>query len=217
VRHDLLVLYYLFGSWRRKKIASNRAVHRLEEQEEHFTYHRQTSLFLFAAMLTKVLVIESIVVHLLVRMLSEYAAWIMTAGSLWIIALIWADCRRSALEPIRLTQEGIDIRYGLRLNGHLAYEAIADVQSGMDLQPMKKERKRSAVAPMVTPNVRIAMRSVVMLEGMLCQPQEAQFIYIAVDEPAAFVESLRRRLSSEPSERYDFHRSSASIKGSLLL
>lgn len=195
IKHNLLVLYYLFGSWRGSLTPSTRRLEGVNDKEEHFTYHRITSLFLFAAMLTKVLVIESIVVHLFVRMLSEYAAWIMTAGSLWIIALLWVDCRRSVLEPIRVTQDGLVIRYGLRLNGYIPYSAIAEVQSGMDLQPSKEERKRSAVAPMVTPNVRIILRSTVTLEGLLFQPQEAHTIYIAVDEPTRFVDSLRRRLS----------------------
>ncbi|PWW02468.1 hypothetical protein DFQ01_10993 [Paenibacillus cellulosilyticus] len=198
VRHDLFVVYYLFGSWRGRKEerSFSTASAPVHLSNETFTYHRQTSLFLFAAMLTKVLVIESIVVHLFVRMLSDYAAWIMTAGSLWIIALLWADCRRSVLEPIRLTQDGVDLKYGLRLNGPILYSEIANVQSGMDLQPSKEERRRSAVAPMVTPNVRITMRNSVTLEGMLFQPREVRDIYIAVDDPVAFAESLRRRLSS---------------------
>ncbi|GMK39803.1 hypothetical protein PCCS19_28580 [Paenibacillus sp. CCS19] len=191
IRHDLLVLYYLFGSWRKRKSIVDQSA---AAADEHFTYHHQTSLFLFSAMLTKVLVIESIVVHILVARLNDYAAWILTAGSLWIIALLWTDCRRSVLEPIRLTEEGIDLKYGLRLNGPIPYSAIDRVHSGIDLQPTKEERKRSAVAPMVTPNIRITLRNAVTLEGLLMQPQEVHAIYIAVDSPAAFVESLRRRL-----------------------
>ncbi|MBD3917283.1 hypothetical protein H8B09_00835 [Paenibacillus sp. PR3] len=203
IRHDVMVFYYLFASWRKRigkavqsPLAARESASLAAPSDQKFTYHRNTSLFLFAAMLTKVLVIESIVVHLFVRMLNEYAAWIMTAGSLWIIALLWADCRRSVLEPIRLTQDGLVLRYGLRLNGDLPYSAIADVQSGMDLQPTKEERKRSAVAPMVTPNVIITMRSTVTLEGLLCQPHEVHTVYIAVDDPTDFVEALRKRLSA---------------------
>lgn len=201
LRHDLLVIYYLFGSWRgRKAVSRSAAAHSSDSHTgDRFTYHRQTSLFLFAAMLTKVLVFESIVVHLLVLMLNDYAAWIMTAGSVWLIALLWADCRRSVLEPIRMTQDRLVLRYGLRLNGDLPYSAIADIQSGMDLQPTKEERKHCAITPMVTPNVRITLREPVTLEGLLCQQRKVHSIYMAVDSPDAFVESLRRRLSNIPN------------------
>lgn len=197
IRHDILVLYYLFGSWRTKRVSAHPANKESEAlSESHFTYHRETSLFIMAGLLTKLLVLEGVVIHLLVRQWSELAAWVLTLGSVWLIALMWADCRRSILEPTRLTTDAVAIRCGLRLQGDIPYANIADVETRMELGPDKKEAKLAAVVPLSTPNVRLTLRRPSTVEGLLFQPRQVTSIYLALDDPNAFVRSLRNRLAA---------------------
>lgn len=91
VLHEASMMYYLLFSWRRK---------REEESADKvlFSYHKKTNQVLYAAILTKVILIEGIVVHLLLQSWSHWAAWILTIADLWLLALIWGDCRASVLQ-----------------------------------------------------------------------------------------------------------------------
>ncbi|WP_127530590.1 hypothetical protein [Paenibacillus kobensis] len=179
IRHDVSVLYYLLGSWKA-------VVPKSRPGEQVFTYHRTTGLFVTFALLTKVLLFEAVVVHLFVRMWSETLAWIATFGTVWLIALIWADCRRSALEPVRLTGSSVKIRHGLRLQADVPYSLIASVQTGIELKPSKQQRRDSAEPMLGTANVCIVLREPFIVEGLLFQPRQVTFIYLTLDEPEAF-------------------------------
>ncbi|GFN32112.1 hypothetical protein [Paenibacillus xylaniclasticus] len=186
IRNDLSILYYLLGSWRASRQPSSTV--------RSFTYHRKTGLFVMAALITKILLFEALFDHLVVRMWSETLAWVMTLGSVWVLALLWADCRRSVLEPTRLTDNALQIRHGLRLNADIHYSFIADVQTGIELRPPKHERRVSAEPILGTANVRITLNEPSTVEGLLFQPRLVSFIYLTLDEPDAFARDLRERI-----------------------
>jgi len=190
IRHDVSVLYYLLGSWKAEASSSRTTADRT------FTYHRQTGLLVTVALLTKVLLFEAVVVHLLARMWSETLAWLPTLGTVWLLAMLWADCRRSVLESIRLTDDVALIRCGLRLQADIPYKLIAEVQSGREFKPAKAERRTSAETMLGTANVRIALHEPIVAEGLLFQPRRVAFIYLSLDEPEAFAAALQTRCAS---------------------
>ncbi len=108
VLHDASLVYFLFFSWRRRA--------KTETAEPGYTYHRQTSLILYAGIITHMIVFEAAILHLLVQMWSTWAAWALTALDVWLLALLWADCRASALRPVRLSggTSGFDTAFAFR-------------------------------------------------------------------------------------------------------
>ncbi len=186
VLHDASLMYYLLFSWRRgHKINSGGAF--------LFSYHRNTNQVLYSAIITKIIVIEGIVVHLLLQQWSQWAAWILTIADLWLLALIWGDCRASVLQPVKIKGETVQLRYGLRIQADIRLKDIADVSSAREFHPDPKELKNAA-SSLITPNIRIELKQPIKVNGLLFLPREATTIYLALDEPEAFVQELRQQL-----------------------
>jgi len=188
VLHDIGMLYYLLFSWRkgRAKTGSGSGL--------PFTYHRKTNQILYAAILTKVIVFEGVAVHLLVSQWSHPAAWILTIADLWLLALIWADCRASALQPVRVEEDRLRLRYGLRIQADIPLASIAGVASAGELHPEREEMKQALGPVLGTPNVCIELNREEKAEGLLFQPKPVQRLYLTLDEPDAFVRELEERM-----------------------
>ncbi|MCD9022554.1 hypothetical protein [Cohnella silvisoli] len=188
VLHDASLVYYLLFSWRKGK--------RVSDGTNLFSYHRKTNQVLYSAIITKIIIIEGIVVHLLLQQWSHWTAWILTIADLWLLALIWGDCRASVLQPIRIIGDSVRLRYGLRIQADIRLEDIADISSVREFHPDAKELK-DAASSLVTPNIRIELKRPAKVNGLLFLPREVTRIYMALDEPEAFVQELRKRSVSQ--------------------
>jgi hypothetical protein len=184
ILHDASLVYYLLFSWRRRI--------RVSDGTNLFTYHRKTNQVLYSVIITKIIIIEGIVVHLLLQQWSHWAAWILTMGDLWLLALIWGDCRASVLQPIKIIGDSVRLRYGLRIQADIRLKDIADVSSTREFHPDAKELK-DAASSLVTPNIRLELKRPAKVNGLLFLPREVTRIYLALDEPEAFVQELRER------------------------
>ncbi|MDG0809070.1 hypothetical protein [Cohnella rhizosphaerae] len=184
--HDLSMFYYLLFSWKRKRPSKDDA------SEARFTYHRNSSQTLYAAILTKIIVAEGLAMHLLLQQWSHWAAWIMTLADLWLLALIWADSRASFLRPVTLEADKLKLRYGLRIQADLPLSAIANAACSPEFHPDRTEQRDAATPLLSTPNVRIELSRPIQIQGLLFQPRTVKWIYLAVDEPSAFVQQLER-------------------------
>ncbi|MBW5446004.1 hypothetical protein GE107_08015 [Cohnella sp. CFH 77786] len=183
VLHDICVIHYLLFSWKRR-------VSEAAADGSLFTYHRKTSQLLYAGILTHVVAFEAVFVHLLVQQWSHFAAWILTAADVWLLALVWADCRASLLRPVRIMDGVLRIRLGLRLQADVPLDAIGGIASAPEYEPEAKELKHFACPILGAPNVRIELNRPLTVEGLLFQPREVTGIYLALDDPQGFVQSI---------------------------
>jgi len=178
--HDAIFLYYLFFSWRRKPLARN---HRDEPQL--FTYHKNTNLWIYAAMVSKIILIESIAVHFMIQQWSSLAAWILTIADLWLLAVLWADCRAAYLQPVQVKEDRLHLRYGLRIQGDIPLVMISTINYCKDGED---DSGKETITPILgTANVRIDLHQPVRIEGVLFLPRSVKTIYLALDEPERFV------------------------------
>lgn len=186
--HDLCMLYYALFSWKRK--AADGLTGRIA-----FTYHRKNPPYLYAGIITHILVFEAVVVHLMVQQWSHLAAWLLTAADIWLLVFVWADCRASTLKPVLLDDGMLRIRFGLRLQADVPLDAIAAVASAREYEPDSAEMKRFAGPIVGAPNVRIELNCPITVDTLLFMPRSVTGIYLTLDEPRQFVrevDSLRR-------------------------
>ncbi|WP_212961737.1 hypothetical protein [Cohnella xylanilytica] len=191
VLHDASLVYFLFFSWRRRA--------KTEAAEPGYTYHRKTSLILYAGIITHMIAFEGAIVHLLVHQWSPWAAWLLTAADVWLLALLWADCRASALRPVRLSGGTIRLRYGLRIQADVPLEAIAEIASNSSFEPDAAEQRSFALPILGTPNVRIRFNRPLRVNGLFW-PRKAEGVYLAMDDPHAFVRDVRAAMEARDSE-----------------
>lgn len=190
--HDISMIYYLLFSWKRKREQLLESNSDTEQAVEYgFTYHRETNQILMAAIVTKILVIETAVLHLLLMQWSPIAAWIVTVLELWLLIPIWADCRAAVLQPIKLNNEQLRIRYGLRIQADIPLDNIAEITSSTSYEISKTELKSSAGPVFGTPNVKIVLKREARVEGVFYWPRNVRTIYLAVDQPEKFVRKTR--------------------------
>ncbi len=186
--HDLTMLYALIFSWGKRRLAL------AEASALRFTYHRKTNQTLYAAIITKILLIEGISVHLLLQQWSHWAAWILTAADLWLLALLWADSRMSFLQPVRIDGVNLTLRYGLRIQADVPLSAISGAVHATEFHPDSQELRESAVPLLATPNVRIDLARPVQIGTLLFFPRKVTRIYLAMDDPQHFVRAIREGL-----------------------
>ncbi|GAB6991172.1 hypothetical protein [Paenibacillus pini] len=126
-------------------------------------------------------------------------AWLLNIGDLWILSLIWADCRAAFIHPIRNEGDVLHIRYGLRIQASLPLSNIQEVSSALEFNPDKEEIKQAAM-PMLTPNVRITLKYPLQVETILLMNRQVSTIYLAMDEPAAFALTIEQKCFHHNSE-----------------
>lgn len=195
--HDISMIYYLLYSWGKTREIT------LKDTSSDFTYHRKTSQMLNALILTKILVLEGVVVHLLVQQWSSIAAWILTAADIWFLALIWADYRASVLNPVHLKDGILRLRYGLRIQGDVCLDQIDEVTSSLKYHPDQKEQNDSVLPLLATPNVRIQLKRPIRVEGILFLPRMVSNIYLSMDEPEKFVQVFKQLKDRDMHEKVE--------------
>lgn len=193
IAHDASMIYYLFFSWKRRR----KQEHIQELEGEHvYTYHRETNQVLLAAFATKLIVIESVVVHLLLMQWSHVAAWIVSVSELWLLALLWADCRASVLRPIRLERDRLRLRYGLRVQADIPLSAIAEAECSTEGYKVSRPEWKEAIGTTIgQPNVKLTLASLRRVEGLLFLPRSVRTIYLSVDQPQQLVKQLNAAMN----------------------
>lgn len=186
VLHDVNVFYYLLFSWRRKRSVA------AADNTTLFTYHRKTGQTLNAIIVTKIILFEGVVVHLLLQQWSHIAAWILTIADIWLLALIWADSRASVLNPVQLKAGILRLRYGMRIQAHVSLDDIDVAACSREYHPDHKEQREAALPLLTTPNVRIQLKQPVRVDGFLFLPRNVSTIYLALDEPERFVQTINQ-------------------------
>ncbi|MFC4103313.1 hypothetical protein [Paenibacillus xanthanilyticus] len=199
LRHESLMLYYAFGSWGRRKGMQSKV---LEPGPLAFTYGEGS----LAATITFVVIVlvDTVAMHLLIGLWSHIAAWVTTILNLWLLLLLVADYRASRLQRVTIADGTLRIRYGLKLQADIPLAAIASAQAASEFQIDSSQRRTSAEGAtfLQPPNVRIDLAELRQVEGLLGLPSKVDKIYLAMDQPRAFAEELKRHLpNAEPTAR----------------
>lgn len=192
LRHEAILLYYAFGTWGRKK---SKRIEGQERDSVAFSYGEGGLAVTIAVAL--ILLVDAAAMHVLIGLWSNIAAWVTTILNLWLLLLLAADYRASRLQKITIAGGTLRIRYGLKLQADIPLTAIASAQAASEFQLERAERRTSAEGAtfLQPPNVRIDLREMRQVEGLLFLPRDADKILLTLDQPRAFVEELRRHLS----------------------
>jgi hypothetical protein len=147
--------------------------------------------FMVAAMMA--VGIETIAVHLLLRLWSPTAAWILTAISLYTLLWLIGDVHAVRLRPIRVEDGLLRLRLGLRWDATIPLAAIAAVEAPGEDRDTDARGDLKAVL-LGAPNCRIRLREPVRAVGLYGITRSVRIIDLHVDDPAGFEAALR----SEP-------------------
>jgi hypothetical protein len=143
-------------------------------------------------------VVEGAVVHLLLSRWSVVAAWVLAAmqvyGAIWLLA----DVEALRRYPICADAEGLELRLGMRVRARIDWK---DVEGVTEVEKEVEGALRCYLSG--SPNLLLVMKEPLTATIALGLERSTQHIALALDEPARFVEMVRRRLhrSSPHGER----------------
>lgn len=154
-----------------------------------FTYHRRHGYGFVVAALGLLVVVETGLVHLIVRHWSEPAAWGLTLGSLYALLWIVGDFHAIRLHPIVLDRTHLHLRLGLRLRLSVPLTALAA------LRPPRRDEDKAAdyryFGLMGNPQWVLELSEPVVAEGLFGRRFVVQRVGITVDDPAGLATALR--------------------------
>ncbi|MFB9325218.1 hypothetical protein ACFFSY_04705 [Paenibacillus aurantiacus] len=196
LRHEAIMLYYAFGAWGRAK---KKRIGTQEPSSLAFSYGEGGLAVTIT--LAVIVLVDTVAMHLLIGLWSDVAAWVTTVLNLWLLLLLVADYRASRLNKVAIVSGMLRIRYGLKLQADIPLAVIASAQAASEFQIDTDKRRSSAEGAtfLQPPNVRIELVETRQVEGLLFLPRGVDNIYLALDQPRAFVAELQRHLAdAEP-------------------
>jgi hypothetical protein len=111
-------MYYALFCWRKQPA---------ETGGRPFTLHERSGWGTVVACILVLLVAESIGLHLLVQMWSMKAAWVVTFFDVWGILWLLGDYHALRLRRSTVTDDAVELRYGLRWSLTIPRSNIASV------------------------------------------------------------------------------------------
>ncbi|MBH5319630.1 hypothetical protein I6N90_17680 [Paenibacillus sp. GSMTC-2017] len=178
IAHELSVFYYAVLSWRKKPY--------LRTGFTSFSYHTESNWLITILLLSKILLIEGAVAHILLMQWSHIAAWVLTFGNVYIIITMIADYRATRLNPILLSENEMRVQYGLQMIAYVDSHNVESV-SLISNKTLTKEQLKTSFTPIATePNVHIQLKNSVTVIRMFGKRQIVDNIYLFLDKPREF-------------------------------
>ena len=184
---EAAMFYYAFFSWRARphSPAGSRS----------FSVHKQTGFTALLGVLAALSLIEIPLMHLVARRWSRSAAWILTAlgiyGFLWVIAL----SRSLVLQPLRLSEESLDVRKGFLWSLQIPLSEILAMRRLTSPAPHRRQLGYLHAALGADPQFLIDLHNPLTAQGLYGFRKQVHMVGLLVDEPQAFQDALEVFLS----------------------
>jgi hypothetical protein len=177
---EISILYYAFR-WKAPP----------PKGKDSFTVHRESGYLAIAVGLILVILVETIALHLLVRLWSGTVAWALTGLSLYACLWLVGDYRGLVARRIRLTSTHLVLRMGLRWEAEIPRAFIVRVDRG-SLMAGSPKRGDILVATLINqPNIRLELDRPVEVTGMYGLRRRVRQIWLRVDGAEDFLAQLR--------------------------
>jgi hypothetical protein len=182
VAFEITTLYYALFSWRKPT------------SREGWSVHERSGWGTIVAAFLIVIAGEGIGMHVVVAMWSPRAAWLWTAldlyGALWLIG----DYQALRVRRITLDDDALQLRYGLRANATIPYDAIAAVEAHSGEWHRRKGTLKVAIGD--APRIVIRLRQPMTIQCVAGIRKSVDTIGILADDDG-FEAALRARLASQ--------------------
>jgi hypothetical protein len=156
-----------------------------------FEYHRYLTPMIVAFLVLQL--IELSIVHFLVSLWNENAAYILLALSVWGVIWMVALLKSFRIKPVLLTLDGIQVRSGSMVDAFVPYANILGIVGGYDAERLK-QRSTLNCAIMSAPNVCIDLREPIAITTFFGRSRMIDSVALRLDDSAGFHCALRDAL-----------------------
>lgn len=172
---ELAVLYYAFAAWRRAP--------EVPPGVQAFSIHERSGSASLFGVFAGISVVETPLVHLVVRHWSVTAAWILTAisayGAIWLLGM----SRALVLRPILVGNGELVIRSGILWTLRVPLSRIASIQCGAGKSDLR-------LCPGGDPNLAMEFSEPVVAAGIFGIRRPVKRVALSLDDVAGFGRAL---------------------------
>ncbi len=181
---EIAVLYYGFVRW------SPRAT-----RENEFTYHKNSGTPALLGAFVLIIGIETFALHFLLIRWSLFAAWLLSALSIYTALQVIGFARSLSKRPIAISAHSLSIRYGILNEAEILLSNI----EGVDLskKPLKKDRLTRMLSPLgalESHNVLLYVKNEEVLTGLYGIKKRFKVLALHLDKPLVFEEKIQAAL-----------------------
>jgi hypothetical protein len=176
---EFSIMYYALFSWRTEPYVPGQA--------QAFTIYKKAAHRDLLYGMALISLIEMPAAHLLLHRRSAVAAWIATALSLYAAVWLIGLARSIELNPVLVTQDYVDIRYGVMFRLRIPRGMIVRVR-----RAAPGDGASAAVLPRRSePNVCIELAAEMVAERLFGMRKKVKCIALAADDEQALEQALR--------------------------
>lgn len=184
---EISVFYYGFFLWRKKPF-----------KENEFTIHKESGSMVLLSVVMFLLVVETFVFHLLLEILFDPLAWILTFISIYSGFQLFGFIKSIPHRRSYFSEKGIHFRYGIMSETDIDFDQIEFVSSDFSTiskyENEKESRKLSLLGSLENHNVIIRLKKNHMWSGLYGTQKPYKNLLVSVDDKKAFISKVNQKL-----------------------
>lgn len=187
---EVSMIYYGLISWKK-----------YQKKENEFTYHQSTSTRMLLGVFIFLIIVETVALHLALQNLSTTAAWMLTLITGYTALQMLAIAKSISRRPIVLDDEKLKLRWGFMHESEILLENITSIE--LDKTETEKVPEIHFLSPFQSAeghNVKIALKEENTLSKLYGFTSTYHKIFIYLDDPESFIDSIKQRENSIVSE-----------------
>jgi hypothetical protein len=181
---ELALIYFAFAGWFQR--------FRTDQRATAFSYHRHNGYVALIATVIFLLLVEGTALHVIIRIWSPTAAWVMTALHIYTLFWIVGFYHAVRLQPIVLTPTHLYLRTGFLWRADIPLANIAAVDKPTAGGAQADSYLNASIAG--DPRLVLHLHAPVVVAGLFGRSRSASTIGISVDDESRLLGELNRRL-----------------------
>jgi len=182
---ELATFYYGFLHWKKPPAHG-------------YTYHKTGGTIAILVFIMLLIPIETVVLHLLIRLWNDTVAWVVTIISIYTAIQLFGMIRSIKPRPIDILADQLVLRFGMLAEANIPLKDIESVEKVAEHASLEGVLKVSPIASFEGCNVLIRCGKEQVVHGLYGMKRKGKVIAFRVDEAEDFVKDLERRRSSAP-------------------
>ena len=159
---------------------------------ERFSHHRRSGHVSLVVVLLFLFAVEGTVIHYLLQMWNVYAAWIVTASTIYAALWLIADLRAAVARPVLVGRDRLLVRAGFRFDAEIPSSSIQEI---VNARPFQSSRP-VATTFFGEPSHWVLLRKEIEGEGPYGFARKADAIGLTPDNPSEFERAVRELIEN---------------------
>jgi hypothetical protein len=182
---EITILYYAF---RRRSADPDETV--------AFTVYKEVGYLTVLVTLLTLFLIEIVALHYILISSHPTLAWILTGLSIYGLVWVVGDYRAMGARPIRVTEQYLQLRVGVRWEADIALDQIALVESNTSMNE-SLSRGAAKLGMLSQSNLHLTLKEPVEIIGMYGLKKVSKDIWLQVDRANELCRLVQSKMQSQ--------------------